>query len=99
MSRTLLAASLAGLCFAVWPVVLPQQPKQKEPKVSPPTAQAYAAGSAEKGQRVFRQNCARCHEAPTGFPEQISGTVLRHMRIRASLSQREEEELMRFLNP
>ena len=53
----------------------------------------------EDGQRIFEQNCARCHNAPEGFSPRISGTIVRHMRVRASLSQHDEEELLRFFNP
>jgi cytochrome c5 len=53
----------------------------------------------DEGQRVFDQNCSRCHWAPDGFSSRISGTVVRHMRVRASLSQHDEQELLRFLNP
>jgi cytochrome c2 len=53
----------------------------------------------EEGERVFQQNCSRCHTAPDGFSSRISGTVVRHMRVRASLSQHDEQELLRFLNP
>lgn len=51
------------------------------------------------GDRVFQQQCSRCHAAPEGFSPRISGTVLRHMRVRASLSQSDEQKLLRFLNP
>ncbi len=53
----------------------------------------------DEGARIFEQNCARCHNAPDGFSSHISGTVLRHMRVRASLSKHDEEELLRFFNP
>ena len=52
-----------------------------------------------EGDRIFQQNCSRCHWAPDGFSSRISGTIVRHMRVRASLSQHDEEELLRFLNP
>jgi len=51
------------------------------------------------GERVFQQNCSRCHAAPEGFSPSIAGTVARHMRVRASLSREDEEALLRFLNP
>jgi cytochrome c5 len=51
------------------------------------------------GDRVFKQNCSRCHNAPQSFPPQISGTVIRHMRVRASLSREDEQTLLKFLNP
>ncbi|MEI9970350.1 MAG: hypothetical protein WDM87_17675 [Terracidiphilus sp.] len=47
----------------------------------------------------FKQNCFRCHAEPEGFSPSISGTIVRHMRVRASLSQHEEEQLLQFLNP
>jgi cytochrome c5 len=51
------------------------------------------------GEQVFEQNCSRCHNAPQGFSPRISGTIIRHMRVRASLSKEDEQALLRFLNP
>jgi cytochrome c5 len=53
----------------------------------------------DEGPRIFQQNCSRCHNTPEGFSPRISGTITRHMRVRASLSKHDEEELLRFLNP
>jgi cytochrome c5 len=58
-----------------------------------------AVEKQDDGERVFQQHCSRCHTAPDGFSPRISGTVVRHMRVRASLSQHEEEELLHFFNP
>lgn len=55
--------------------------------------------SQDEGQRVFAENCSRCHNAPQGFSPRIAGTVSRHMRVRANLSAEEERALLRFLNP
>jgi len=52
-----------------------------------------------RGERVFQQNCSRCHSAPQGFPPQISASIARHMRVRASLSAADEKALLKFLNP
>jgi cytochrome c5 len=62
---------------------------------SPPTQPK----PSDDGERVFQQNCSRCHNAPSGFSPRISGTIVRHMRVRASLSKRDEEALLHFLNP
>jgi len=48
---------------------------------------------------VFKQNCTRCHEAPQNFSPQITGTIVRHMRVRASLSAADEKALLHYLNP
>jgi cytochrome c5 len=62
---------------------------------SPPTQPT----PSDEGERVFQQNCSRCHKAPSGFSPRISATVVRHMRVRASLSKHDEEALLHFLNP
>jgi len=51
-----------------------------------------------EGQRAFQQNCSRFHASPEGFSPRISGTIVRHMRVRASLSRHNEEALLRFFN-
>jgi mono/diheme cytochrome c family protein len=81
-------ASLAGHSQAAPPV-----PPVKQYQ-SPKRAQAE-----EAGEKLFQQNCARCHASPEGFPQRISGTVVRHMRVRANLSAHDEQELLRYLNP
>jgi cytochrome c2 len=53
----------------------------------------------EDGEKKFQQNCSRCHNAPEGFTPRISGTIIRHMRVRASLSKQDAEAILRFLNP
>ena len=53
----------------------------------------------DEGQRIFEQNCSRCHWAPEGFSPRISGTIVHHMRVRASLSKHDQQELLRFFNP
>jgi cytochrome c5 len=53
----------------------------------------------DEGEHIFAQNCSRCHTAPEGFSPRISGTIVRHMRVRAQLSQHDEQELLRFFNP
>jgi cytochrome c5 len=51
------------------------------------------------GQQVFEENCSRCHNAPQGFSPSISVAVARHMRVRAGLSQKDAQAILRFLNP
>ena len=61
------------------------------------TAQMSSA-QVERGQQVFEQNCSRCHNPPRAIPPQITGTILRHMRVRASLSAADEKALLRFMS-
>ena len=75
----------------------PQQNNQQAAKQQPATHATNVKQS--EGQKIFEQNCARCHTPPDGFSPRISGTITRHMRVRASLSAHDEQELLRFLNP
>jgi cytochrome c2 len=68
-------------------------PAQQEAKRS------VSTGDPSAGERKFKQNCSRCHTAPEGFSPRISGTILRHMRVRASLSAQDERDILHFLNP
>ena len=72
--------------------------QQQKPAAKKPIAR-QVSDKVDEGQRVFEQHCSRCHNAPEGFSPRISGTIVRHMRVRASLSQHEEEALLRFFNP
>lgn len=62
-------------------------------------AQVSQQQHQDEGARIFQQNCSRCHNSPEGFSPRISGTIVRHMRVRASLSKDDEQALLRFFNP
>lgn len=51
------------------------------------------------GERAFQANCSRCHYAPDQLPRSISGTIVRHMRVRANLSAEDEKGILRYLAP
>jgi cytochrome c2 len=72
---------------------------QSEPVQKAPPPPHSAKHSSNEGERIFQQNCSRCHTPPDGFSPRIAGTVVRHMRMRASLSKHDEVELLRFFNP
>jgi cytochrome c5 len=71
-------------------------PQQPQSKASP---KAVHTVNPDRGQQVFNQNCSRCHNAPEGFSPSVSGTIARHMRVRANLSDADYKALIRFLNP
>jgi hypothetical protein len=48
-----------------------------------------------QGEQRFRANCSRCHAAPHKFPPRIMATVLRHMRVRATITD-EDMRLILF---
>ena len=54
-----------------------------------------ADGMRIEGEKRFHANCGRCHAAPQKFPPRMMGTVLRHMRVRATITE-EDRRLILF---
>jgi cytochrome c5 len=72
--------------------------KPIQPAANGVVRKQQAAQPHSEGERVFQQNCYRCHNAPEGFSPRIAGTIVRHMRVRASLSPHDEQVLLKYFN-
>lgn len=48
-----------------------------------------------QGELRFRTNCGRCHAAPHKFPPRMMATIVRHMRVRATITD-EDMRLVLF---
>jgi cytochrome c5 len=65
------------------------------------TATTAVRSSAEadamriEGEKRFRTNCGRCHAAPHKFPPRMMATIVRHMRVRATITD-EDMRLVLF---
>ncbi|MDA2935292.1 hypothetical protein MYX82_13265 [Acidobacteria bacterium AH-259-D05] len=46
---------------------------------------------------AYKSNCTRCHLAPRKFPERKMATIMRHMRVRANLTQEEAKAILGYL--
>jgi mono/diheme cytochrome c family protein len=92
--------ALLGILMALPALSAPQsQSKDRQPPTQNHAPANDSAIQHGEGEKKFKQNCSRCHEAPQGFSSRISGTLLRHMRVRALLSEQDERDILRFLNP
>jgi cytochrome c5 len=82
-------------------LVLAQAPPAPKPAdtSAKPAAKAVSNKQPDVGQRKFDANCGRCHSFPEQLSPALTGTVVRHMRVRASLSAEDEKDLLRFLAP
>jgi cytochrome c5 len=99
LSISLFIATFPAFAVVSQPNATTQVMQQAAAKGNAKQRATKSAVHQDEGQRIFDRNCSRCHTAPDGFSPRISGTVIRHMRVRASLSQQDEQELLRFLNP
>lgn len=73
------------------------QPKQTAQKAQPTTSPTKNQQS--EGERKFQINCGRCHNPPEQVSPRIAGSVIRHMRVRAMLSQEDAREILEYLAP
>jgi cytochrome c5 len=77
----------------------PDPAQKNAPANAAPTPAQTAAKTPDPGERAFQANCTRCHYAPEQLTPRISGTILMHMRVRASLSAQDQRDIMHFLVP
>jgi mono/diheme cytochrome c family protein len=50
-----------------------------------------------EGEKRFRTNCGRCHMAPHKFSPRIMATAVRHMRVRAMITDEDMRLILRYL--
>jgi cytochrome c5 len=51
-----------------------------------------------QGEQRFRANCSRCHAAPQKFPPRMMATVLRHMRVRATITDEDMRLILFYMS-
>ena len=107
MKRVLALLLLAGLaCMtAAWA----QQPEGGPTQTAvakaspPPTAAKVAPVNPVKpkppinADLAYKANCTRCHVAPRKFSERATVTIMRHMRVRANLTEEEAQAILKYL--
>lgn len=50
-----------------------------------------------EGEKRFRSNCSRCHAAPPKFPPRMMATIVRHMRVRANITDEDRRLILRYM--
>ena len=50
-----------------------------------------------EGEKRFHSNCARCHAAPPKFAPRIMATIVRHMRVRATITDEDTRLILRYM--
>jgi mono/diheme cytochrome c family protein len=69
--------------------------RKESSAVTPVTHASDSDTMRTLGEQRFRANCGRCHAAPQKFPPRAMATVLRHMRVRATITD-EDMRLVLF---
>lgn len=50
-----------------------------------------------EGERRFQANCGRCHMAPQKFPPRMMATIVRHMRVRATITDEDMRSILYYM--
>lgn len=67
---------------------------------APPKTPPAAPGKSKppiNADLAYKANCTRCHVAPRKFSDRATVTILRHMRVRANLTEEEAEAILKYL--
>jgi len=51
-----------------------------------------------EGEKRFKANCARCHAAPHKFPPRMMGTIIRHMRVRSTITDEDARLILHYMS-
>ena len=92
----ILVAVLAVGTFVCASLARADGPSAKKEVAGSPVARSYDTDAMRvQGKQRYRANCGRCHAAPRKFPPRMMATVLRHMRVRATITD-EDMRLVLF---
>ena len=50
-----------------------------------------------EGERRYHANCGRCHAAPPKFSPRMMATIVRHMRVRATLTDEDARFILHYM--
>ncbi len=74
-------------------------PKNNTPPVaSGPTSAEQADAMRVEGEKRFHANCGRCHMSPHKFSPRIMATAVRHMRVRATITDEDMRLILFYMN-
>jgi hypothetical protein len=93
--KSLAIICLLGLISAIG--VAASQPRTR--KATEPAVYNSADADAMRleGEKRFRANCNRCHAAPHKFPPRMMATIVRHMRVRATITDDDMRYILYYM--
>lgn len=51
-----------------------------------------------EGERRYHANCGRCHAAPPKFSRRMMATIIRHMRVRATITDEDMRLILHYMS-
>jgi mono/diheme cytochrome c family protein len=67
------------------------------PSVAAPPTTAQNRAARVEGEKRFGTNCGRCHMPPHKFPPKMMATIVRHMRVRALITDEDMRYILAYM--
>ena len=67
------------------------------PSGAVPSTAAQNRAVRVEGEKRFRTNCGRCHMPPHKFPPRMMATIVRHMRVRALITDEDMRYILAYM--
>ena len=74
-------------------------------KDTPAVSAASGTGTAAQddplrfeGEKRYHANCGRCHAAPPKFSRRMMATIIRHMRVRATITDEDMRLILHYMS-
>lgn len=74
----------------------PSPPQKRRTQQARHTTKSEQSERAE-GEQRFRENCGRCHQPPHKFSPRVMAAAIRHMRVRAMLTDEDMRLILRYM--
>ncbi len=106
MAKHLLVFCFSAMAIGTGLWASAQDREAAKPSTSSAQSASATAGQATvhedaserlEGERKFKANCGRCHMAPQKFPPRMMATIVRHMRVRATLTDEDTRVILRYM--
>ncbi len=77
--------------------VAADSPRNNSSTATVAQSSAQADAMRLEGEKRFRANCGRCHAAPQKFPPRMMATIVRHMRVRATITDEDMRLVLYYM--
>ncbi len=99
ITRIVILAAVMVTALALWgtgPASGPV-PKSEGPSATAAHSEMTAEAMRLEGEKRFHANCSRCHAAPHKFPPRMMATIVRHMRVRATITDEDMRLVLYYM--
>lgn len=97
--RNLIGIALLFLCILTFAssVLAGSSAAKKDVSAEPVVHATDPDTMRVEGEKRFHANCGRCHAAPTKYPPRMMATVVRHMRVRATITAEDQRFILFYI--